>query len=108
MSSQFPAVRLRRFRKSSTLRTMFQEVAFDLNDLVLPIFVEEGVSDFGVIASMPGVLRIPESKLAGEIERYARAGIRAVIDLRYLALQRPGRQRHVERGRAGGADGSDL
>ncbi len=58
---------------------MFQETEFDLNDLVLPIFVEEGVSDFGVITSMPGVLRIPESKLAGEIERYARAGIRAVM-----------------------------
>lgn len=79
MSSQFPAVRPRRLRQSSTLRTMFQETEFDLNDLVLPIFVEEGVSDFGVITSMPGVLRIPESKLAGEIERYARAGIRAVM-----------------------------
>ena len=79
LSTQFPEVRPRRLRKSSALRTIFQEVEFDLNDLVLPIFVEEGVSDFGVIGSMPGVLRIPESKLAGEIERYARAGIRAVM-----------------------------
>ncbi|CAN7740633.1 delta-aminolevulinic acid dehydratase [Paraburkholderia hospita] len=79
MSSQFPAVRPRRLRKSSTLRTIFQEVEFDLRDLVVPIFVEEGVSDFGAIASMPGVLRIPESKLAVEIERCARVGIHAVM-----------------------------
>jgi len=79
MSSQFPAVRPRRLRKTPTLRKMFQEVEFDLDDLVLPIFVEEGVKDFGVIEAMPGVLRIPESKLAQEVEKYARAGLRSVM-----------------------------
>jgi porphobilinogen synthase len=58
---------------------MFQEAEFSLDDLVLPIFVEEGIDDFVPINSMPGVNRIPESKLASEIERYARAGIRSVM-----------------------------
>jgi porphobilinogen synthase len=34
--------------------------------------VEEGIDDFQEIRSMPGVMRIPEARLAGQIERYAR------------------------------------
>jgi porphobilinogen synthase len=73
---------------------MFQEAEFSLDDLVLPIFVEEEIDDFVPINSMPGVNRIPESKLAGEIERYARAGIRSVMTF--------GVSHHLD------ADGSDT
>ncbi|MGB8665520.1 MAG: porphobilinogen synthase [Serratia inhibens] len=79
MSSHFPQVRPRRLRQSESLRTLFQETEFSVNDLVLPIFVEEEVDEYAVIETMPGVLRIPESKLAYEIERYAKAGIRSVM-----------------------------
>jgi porphobilinogen synthase len=79
MSSHFPHTRPRRLRGSESMRSLFQENEFSLSDLVLPIFVEEGVDDFVPINSMPGVRRIPESKLAGEIERYARAGIQSVM-----------------------------
>jgi len=79
MSNGFSVSRMRRLRKNASLRTLFQEAEFTLDDLILPIFVEEEVSDFGVIEAMPGVLRIPEARLASEIERYARAGIRAVM-----------------------------
>ncbi|CAM2151481.1 porphobilinogen synthase [Pararobbsia alpina] len=79
MSGGFPLVRPRRLRKSPSLRTLFQETELRVEDLILPIFVEEDVTDFAEIKSMPGVSRIPESKLASEIERYARAGIRAVM-----------------------------
>ena len=79
MSSQFPEARPRRLRRNASLRSLFQETEFTLNDLVLPIFVEEEIDDFVPIKSMPGVMRIPESKLAGEIERYARAGIKSVM-----------------------------
>ena len=71
--------RPRRLRKSPALRAMCEETTLSLNDLVLPIFVEEEIDDFVAIKSMPGVMRIPESKLAGEIERYARAGIKSVM-----------------------------
>ncbi|WP_159281532.1 porphobilinogen synthase [Rahnella variigena] len=79
MSNQFPSSRLRRLRQSESLRTFFQETEFSVNDLVLPIFVEEETSEYVPIEAMPGVLRIPESRLAFEIERYARAGIRSVM-----------------------------
>ncbi len=61
------------------MRSLFQETSVGLNDLVLPIFVEEGVDDYKVIKAMPGVMRIPEKRLAYEIERIAKAGIRSVI-----------------------------
>ncbi len=79
MSQPFPTTRLRRLRRNESLRGLFQETEFSLNDLVLPIFVEEGIDDFVPITSMPGVMRIPEKKLASEIERYARAGIKSVM-----------------------------
>src|SRR5450830_583310 len=79
MSQLFPTTRLRRLRRNESLRGLFQETEFSLNDLVLPIFVEEGIDDFVPITSMPGVMRIPEKKLASEIERYARAGIKSVM-----------------------------
>ncbi len=79
MSNQYPNLRPRRLRQSDSLRALFQESQFSVNDLVLPIFVEEETSEYAVIETMPGVLRIPESKLAYEIERYAKAGIRSVM-----------------------------
>ncbi|NWB98505.1 porphobilinogen synthase [Pseudomonas gingeri] len=79
MSQLFPTTRLRRLRRNESLRGLFQETEFSLGDLVLPIFVEEGIDDFVPITSMPGVMRIPEKKLASEIERYARAGIKSVM-----------------------------
>src|ERR1700712_5535176 len=79
MSSVFPAARPRRLRSNENFRALFQESEFTLNDLVLPIFVEEEIDDFVPINSMPGEQRLPEFKLAQEFERYARAGIKSVM-----------------------------
>lgn len=70
---------MRRLRATPQLRELFRETEINPRDLVLPIFVDEGSSDFVDIKSMPGVRRIPEAKLAQEIERYARAGLRSVM-----------------------------
>ena len=78
--SEFSLInRPRRLRKSAALRDMFQETSLSRNDLALPIFVEEGVDEYKAIAAMPGVMRIPEKRLAWEIERIAKAGIRSVM-----------------------------
>ncbi|WP_421506206.1 porphobilinogen synthase [Erwinia rhapontici] len=79
MSSYSPAQRPRRLRQSASLRTMFQENTLSLNDLALPIFVEEGLDDYKPITAMPGVMRIPEKRLAYEIERIAKAGVRSIM-----------------------------
>ncbi|MDI5424835.1 hypothetical protein MJM99_32395, partial [Salmonella enterica subsp. enterica serovar Kentucky] len=42
-----------RLRKSAALRAMFEETTLSLNDLVLPIFVEEELDDYKAIDAMP-------------------------------------------------------
>src|SRR5438128_3481608 len=78
-SNGFPHVRMRALRNSPQIRGLLQETTVSLNDLIYPIFVEEDVEGFGPIESMPGVSRIPEKMLGGEIEKFYRAGIRAVM-----------------------------
>nr|WP_314267436.1 porphobilinogen synthase [uncultured Moellerella sp.] len=71
--------RLRRLRQTETFRDLFQETHLSINDLCLPIFVEEGIDEYQPINSMPGVMRIPEKRLAYEIERIANAGIKSIM-----------------------------
>ena len=49
------------------------------SDLIYPIFVEEDVDAYAPIATMPGVSRIPEKKLADDIKAMYADGIRAVM-----------------------------
>ena len=71
--------RHRRLRRTSTLRAMVRESRLNANDLILPLFVEEGIDTPVPIATMPGVSRIPEAHLAREMEAIARDGVRAVL-----------------------------
>jgi porphobilinogen synthase len=48
-------------------------------DLILPIFIEEGIEKQVPIASMPGVVRHPESGLAEVVTDAWRSGVRAVL-----------------------------
>ena len=75
----FPTTRLRRLRRTGALRALVRESSVTADDLILPIFVEEGVDAPVPISSMPGVHRIPERNLAREIEGIARDGVRGVV-----------------------------
>ncbi|MCC6719043.1 MAG: porphobilinogen synthase [Acetobacteraceae bacterium] len=75
----FPTNRLRRLRSTAAMRDLLQETSVSLNDLIYPIFVEEGVDDAAPVDSMPGVSRIPERRLEVAIREIAAAGIRAVM-----------------------------
>uniref|UniRef100_Q07UZ8 Delta-aminolevulinic acid dehydratase n=1 Tax=Rhodopseudomonas palustris (strain BisA53) TaxID=316055 RepID=Q07UZ8_RHOP5 len=79
MVAGFPIVRPRRLRRTEALRHLVRETSVGAQDLIYPIFVEEQIDDAVPIATMPGVCRIPERKLAAEIEQIARDGIKAVL-----------------------------
>ncbi|HEY4125366.1 MAG TPA: porphobilinogen synthase [Rhizomicrobium sp.] len=79
MSHQFPNIRMRRLRRSETLRGLVRETAVSLDDLVYPIFVEEGIDSPQPVTTMPGVNRIPEKMLDAEIKAIAREGIKSVL-----------------------------
>jgi len=74
-----PDFRFRRLRRTANLRGMVRETRLAATDLILPIFVEEGISSAVPIASMPGVVRHTEAGLGDAVARAWEAGIRAVI-----------------------------
>ncbi|MFP6904239.1 MAG: porphobilinogen synthase [Verrucomicrobiota bacterium] len=74
-----PAYRFRRMRRTPALRKLMQETRVTVNDLVYPIFVNDGISQATEVPSMPGVFNLPEFALGAEVERAWKAGIKAVI-----------------------------
>jgi len=54
---QFPATRMRRTRRSASLRRLVAETALSPDDLIYPVFVLEGEGRAESVASMPGIER---------------------------------------------------
>jgi porphobilinogen synthase len=72
-------LRFRRLRRSDGLRALVREARLSVDDLVLPLFVEEGASAPVPVPSMPGVVRHTEAGLGEAVARAAALGIRAVL-----------------------------
>ncbi|MEC7860884.1 MAG: porphobilinogen synthase, partial [Pseudomonadota bacterium] len=53
----FPAIRMRRTRRSNSLRRLVEETNLSVNDLIYPTFVMEGKNQHEPIKSMPGIYR---------------------------------------------------
>ncbi|PYG31721.1 porphobilinogen synthase [Pelagimonas varians] len=68
----FPATRLRRLRRSSSIRALVQETTLTPGDFIWPVFVRDGVGQVEPIASMPGVNRLSVDKVV-EAAREAHA-----------------------------------
>ena len=59
----FPTSRLRRLRRTPALRRLVSEVHVQPSDLVLPMFVREGVDEPLPLSSMPGVVQHSQESL---------------------------------------------
>jgi porphobilinogen synthase len=75
----FPAARPRRLRRTPALRRLVADVRVAPSDLVLPLFVKEGISDPSPVASMPGVLQHTRDSLKKAVNEAAAAGVGGVI-----------------------------
>ena len=75
----FPTTRMRRLRRSETLRRMVRETKLSRDDLVLPLFVVEGSGVREPVPSMPGVDRFSVDTLCNEAKQVFDWGIPAVI-----------------------------
>jgi len=75
----FPRTRMRRLRRSESLRRMVRETHLSRDDLVLPLFAVEGSGVREPVASMPGVFRFSVDMLVREAKQVSDAGIPAVI-----------------------------
>ena len=79
MSARFPVSRPRRLRRTQALRDLVAETRLDVNDLVAPLFVREGIDSPIPIESLPGVVQHSRASLREEVRQLADLGIKSVI-----------------------------
>ncbi len=75
----FPATRMRRLRRSPTLRRLVRETRLSVDDLIYPLFVCPGKGVREPIASMPGNFRLSVDQLLEECREARDLGIPGVI-----------------------------
>jgi porphobilinogen synthase len=75
----FPETRLRRLRQTATFRRLVRETALSVDDLVLPLFVRDGIDRPNPIASLEGHAQWPAAAVAEEAKRAADLGVPAVL-----------------------------
>ncbi|MBD8063338.1 porphobilinogen synthase [Oceanitalea stevensii] len=75
MTHPFPTARPRRLRRSPAMRRLVAETRLHAADLVLPMFVKEGLDEPAPIASMPGVVQHSMDSLRRAAVEAAEAGV---------------------------------
>jgi porphobilinogen synthase len=75
----FPQRRLRRLRRTPALRRLVAETRLSVDDLIVPLFVREGIAEPQEIASLPGVVQHTRESLRKEVHELAQMGVPAVI-----------------------------
>jgi porphobilinogen synthase len=66
-------------RRTPALRRLVAETRLSVDDLIVPLFVREGVHEPQQIASLPGVVQHSRESLRKEVHELAQIGVPAVI-----------------------------
>jgi porphobilinogen synthase len=74
-SAQFPTGRPRRLRRTAALRDLVAQTRLHPRELVLPMFVKEGLPEPAAIATMPGVVQHSRESLRKAAVEAAQAGV---------------------------------
>ncbi|MDH3201742.1 MAG: porphobilinogen synthase [Myxococcales bacterium] len=75
---EFPSTRMRRNRSAEWVRRLTSESSLSVNDLIWPIFVQEGYSERTPVPSMPGVERLSIDLAVEAVSQAKALGIPAV------------------------------
>ncbi|MEV0454336.1 porphobilinogen synthase [Catellatospora methionotrophica] len=75
----FPNVRPRRLRTTAAMRRMVSETRLHPAELILPVFVKEGIAEPRAVASMPGVLQHSRESLRKAVAEAAQAGVGGIM-----------------------------
>lgn len=75
----FPAQRLRRLRRTPTLRRMVREARLSVDDIIYPLFVVHGRGIREEIQALPGNYHLSLDLLAEEVQQARELGIPAVL-----------------------------
>jgi porphobilinogen synthase len=79
VAGRFPEVRPRRLRRTAALRRLAAQTSVHGADLVLPLFVKEGIPEPVPVASMPGVVQHTRDSLRKAAADAAQAGVGGLI-----------------------------
>jgi porphobilinogen synthase len=75
----FPAIRLRRLRRTPGARALVRETRLTPDRFIAPLFVRKGRGLREPVASLPGVSRMSPDEAAGEAQELRALGVPAVI-----------------------------
>jgi porphobilinogen synthase len=75
----FPLTRLRRLRRTETIRALVRETALSLDDVVMPLFACPGEGIVRPVQGLAGIAQRSIDEIAREGAELQRLGIRAVI-----------------------------
>ena len=75
----FPENRMRRLRRSESLRSLVRETALDPGDLIYPLFICPGEGVRHAISSMPGVFNLSVDEAVRDAEGAASLGIGGLL-----------------------------
>ncbi|MFL2782863.1 MAG: porphobilinogen synthase [Rhodospirillales bacterium] len=76
---EFPSVRMRRNRRFNWLRRIVEENHLTINDLILPIFVKDGMNIKEPINSMPNVHKYSLDRVTEHINEAYSLGVPAIV-----------------------------
>lgn len=79
MSARFPVVRPRRLRRTPALRKLVAETRLAPADLLLPMFVKEGIAEPQPVTSMPGVVQHTRDSLRKAAHEAVEAGVGGIV-----------------------------
>jgi porphobilinogen synthase len=79
MAAGFPVVRPRRLRRTAALRRLVAQTSLRPADLVLPLFVKEGIDEPQPVASMPGVMQHTRDSLRKAAVEAVGSGVGGLI-----------------------------
>jgi porphobilinogen synthase len=77
--STFPVTRLRRLRRTSSLRALVRETRLSLDDVVYPVFVCPGEGVVEPLPGLAGIARHSVDTMCDEAEELASLGVRALL-----------------------------
>jgi porphobilinogen synthase len=75
----FPANRMRRLRRSESLRALVRETTLEPGDLIYPLFICPGKGVRNPVGSMPGVFNLSVDEAVREAEEVAKLGIAGLL-----------------------------
>ncbi|MFF5053585.1 porphobilinogen synthase [Micromonospora sp. NPDC000663] len=75
----FPEIRPRRLRRNAAVRRLVSETRVDPAELVVPMFVKEGLTEPRAISSLPGVLQHSRDSLRKAATEAVQAGVGGIM-----------------------------